>query len=89
MAIRGTSNSESANNTTGSTIGRATYFRVTNQSSSSSYDLVIRDGATTGDTLIASTKIAPGEFSCFKKDPDHYVFGSSTALQLTTVIPFD
>ena len=61
------------------TMGRATYVRITNIATGTAYDIFVRSVANSGNPvhIVGRTIIAPSESFILKKDPDHFV-GSTT-----------
>lgn len=67
------------------TIDNAVYVRVCNMSTTGNYLVETRE--TSGSSAIGQFRIAPLESVIFKKDPAHFVYGSSGNLYAASVAP--
>ena len=71
------------------TMDRATYVRITNINTGTAYDIYVRTVANSANPadVVGRTIIAPNETFILKKDPDHFVGGSSSNIYASAVSP--
>jgi hypothetical protein len=70
-----------------SQVNNAVYVRITNIAPGNAYDLKIRTAANNDSTTIGWIVVAPGESLIVKKEPDQWVYGSSSNLYAQPVSP--